>query len=321
MQRYNYVTIDTIFSKFSRDLRGTDIHESDIIEWVGEALGFLQTSSVLEEAVSFLEIKNHTADLPFGFKNLIQAASYKGNIKDFFNKECVKIQEEQECEEYEEQEICEDCIEMDCQGEIILDDENIVYFRPGTQLSHMSVYNTWIYSRPYKSGFTPMRLSNHSFFNSIVCIETSSKMASLYQSCKNEYTLVGGFPNLQIRTSFKEGIVALSYLRTMLDPDTGYPLIPDDMSHISAITYYIKWKMAERLRWEGRQGFNLEAQDAEAKWLRYVKQANSKSKMPYGQDQYQNTMEQSMYLIPRMNKYQNYFGNLGRSETIKFRDL
>ena len=40
--------------------------------------------------------------------------------------------------------------------------------------------------------------------------------------------------------------------------------------------------------------------------------------MPTGVDQYQNIMEQSMYMIPRFKKYYGFFGSLGREENKAF---
>ena len=57
MTEMTYTTVDRVLSKFHRDLRGAEINESDAIEWIGEALGFLQVYQVQEEAVAFLEVK------------------------------------------------------------------------------------------------------------------------------------------------------------------------------------------------------------------------------------------------------------------------
>ena len=78
MQKFEYTSVDTIFAKFSRDLRGTDLHESDIIEWIGEALGFMNVVEIQEEAIAFIEVKNHKAELPNNFKSVIQVAKYNG---------------------------------------------------------------------------------------------------------------------------------------------------------------------------------------------------------------------------------------------------
>ena len=323
MQKFDYTSVDTIFAKFSRDLRGTDLHESDVIEWIGEALGFLKVSEIQEEAIAFIEVKNHKAEVPDGFQSVIQLAKYNnwtgpkdelspcGIMTDLCNTDNTPVVTSPG----------NDCgcgttnrqfVVTDCHGNIIEGEENVVYFRPHFDLKFL--YQGWTGSNYYRNSYSPIRLANHSFFNSIVCTETDENIKKLYTQTLDEYTIVGGFPAREFRFSFKEGFVALSYLRAMIDPETGYPLIPDDISHITAIMYYIKWKLAERLRWDGREGFTQEAKEAEERWLKYVRQAINKVKMPHGVDQLQNMMEQSLYLIPRTRKYHGFFGSLGREE-------
>ena len=72
--KFSYTSMKTILSKFNRDLRGNDISESDIIEWAGEALGFMKIVEIQEEALAFIEVKNYQAELPDGFQYIIQIA-------------------------------------------------------------------------------------------------------------------------------------------------------------------------------------------------------------------------------------------------------
>ena len=58
-QPIQYTTVDRIFNKLYRDLRETSLNESDVIEWIGEALDFLKVAENQEEAIAFLEVKNH----------------------------------------------------------------------------------------------------------------------------------------------------------------------------------------------------------------------------------------------------------------------
>lgn len=316
-QKFNYTSIETIFAKFSRDLRDTDLHEGDLIEWTAEALEFLKVAEIQQEAVFFGEVKNHTVEVPLGFQSVIQVAKYnnwKGPDKelapcavvdckstiDFDNRDCSNNRG----------------VITDCRGGLLINDDDIAYYRPYFDLQWE--FGAWSSSSYYKNKFSPVKLANHSFFNSVVCKETDSKMKEIYDSSTDEYTIAGGYPNMSLRFSFKEGYIAMAYLRSAIDSETGYPLIPDDISHITAITYYIRWKMAERLRWSGREGFVQEARDAEEHWLKYVRQAINKSKMPQGIDQYQNLMEQSFYLVPNHRKFSGYFGNISRFEGKKF---
>lgn len=311
MRNLQYTSIETIFSKFQRDLRETDISEADIVEWTAEALGFMKIPEIQEEAVAFIEVENYQADLPCGFQGVIQIAR---------DNEWTPLDKESGTTAADVVETMEEPsssipIIVDCQGNLVGEAE-LAYYRPYFDLRYE--YAAWSGSGYYRERFTPVRLANHSFIGSLVAELNKEYPSGIYNNSTDEYTIAGSFPNLVLRFSFKEGFIALSYLRTALDDTTGYPLIPDDIRFITAITYYIKWKMAERLRWNGREGFAAEAQDAEAKWNKYVRQALNYAKMPSGIDQYQNLMENSLYLIPRTRKYYGYFGKLGREEDRLF---
>lgn len=326
-KKFNYTTMKTLLAKISRDLRGADIPESDIIEWAGEALGYMKIIEIQEEAVAFLEVKNYQTELPCGFQYVIQVA--KNNkwknpegdgvcplevITDM-GCNCNAIVPEDTADEAPYSINLESLVCTDCLGKII-EGEDLVYYRPFFDLKYE--YSLWMTNTYYRDTYTPVRLANHSFIGSLVAEEDESIKKGLYDNTRDEYTIVGGFPNLCLRFSFPEGLVALSYVRTMIDEKTGYPLIPDDSSFMAAITYYIKWKMSERLRWNGREGFTTEAEEAEKHWLKYLRQSLNKAKMPQGVDDYQDIMEESMYLIPRFRKYYGYFGKLGREEERLF---
>ena len=72
MSEIKFTTIDRVFAKFHRDLKDTDINESDAIEWIGEALDAMKLPQVQEHAVSFIEVKDHHAGLPNGFHMISQ---------------------------------------------------------------------------------------------------------------------------------------------------------------------------------------------------------------------------------------------------------
>jgi hypothetical protein len=314
-QKFQYVTLDTILSKYLRDFRGNELNEDDAIEWIGEALGHMKSASASEEAIAFLEVKNYQAPLPNGLQYVIQIA--KSNDWSPENLDVCSAQNLVA-------ELCPESIStpsscntpsegvlLDCQGNLISEPER-AYYRPYFDLQYE--YLDWVHSRAFQGKFTPVRLANHTFFNTLVCQTSNSE--GLYESCVDEYTIVQD----QLRFSFREGFVALAYIRTKVDVETGYPMIPDDESAKAAITYYIGWKIKEREAWNHREGAMQLAQIAEARWLKYVKQFNNKAKMPWGVDDYQDLMEQSNYLIPRHNRYYGFFGKLGKAEHRPFND-
>ena len=306
MQKYQFVTIDTILAKYYRDFRGVDVVEGDAIEWVGEALGHMRLVQASEEAIAFIEVKNHQADIPKGLHNIIQIARYNKWMPTTKDSCTPQVFVEQLSPNTPES----SPVLQNCQGELIGDYE-VAYYRPFFDLQYE--YMDWLNSSTY-ADFTPVRLANHVFFNSLVCKLPNE--ATLYSGCTDEYTIVQD----KLRFSFKEGFVAVAYTRQMIDTCTGFPMIPDDESAKAAITYYIGWKIKERECWNHREGACQLAEKAEAKWLKYIKQFKNKAKMPYGADEHQNLLEEAYYLIPNHRKYYGYFGKLGRPENRNYFD-
>ena len=291
-----YTTIDRIISKLSREIRDSDINETDVIEWIGEALEFMKVSEIREQIVSFLEVKNFQADVPKGLQMILQVA--KNNL--FPSTMFSQTEEGTNTDPINP-------VPISPEGNP-LEEYEFAYYRPVFDLQ-------WEYDpyrrNPYiQNNFSPVRLANNTFFNSIVCKE---KREIPYDSCRDEYTIVGT-TDKKLRFSFKEGQVAVSYVRYALDKHTGYPLIPDEISCITAITYYVRWKISERLSWDGREGAANIAADSERKWLKYFRQAINYQKKPKTLDDYQDLLEQTHYLIPPLRRYYGFFGKLNTPE-------
>jgi hypothetical protein len=322
-QRFQYVSVDTILSKYLRDFRGNELNEDDAIEWIGEALGHMKMATISEEAIAFLEVKNYQATLPNGLQYIIQVA--KNNTWSPTEKvscspqaiitDLVSDNPTTNCS-------CSSCggtpandmVLLNCYGELIGNPE-VAYYRPYFDLQYE--YLGWVHSKAFRSKFTPVRLANHTFFNTLVCqSKDSDGLYNNSNSLTDEYSIIED----QLRFSFKEGLVAVAYLRTKVDAETGYPMVPDDESAKAAITYYLGWKVKEREAWNHREGAMQIAQVAEARWLKYIKQFKNKAKMPWGTDEYENLMEQGNYLLPRNKRYYGFFGKLGKAEDRIFND-
>nr|DAE86541.1 MAG TPA: hypothetical protein [Caudoviricetes sp.] len=296
-RNYKYISLDRILSKVYRDIGMEEVSETDVIEWSGEALEFMSVVSIYEEAIAQVEINNHQGDLPFCLQIIRQVAR-----DNYYEKKDACKEEIKEDKKIEQQPNvgCTECGER-----IIKEVQPDSYFNANPFMFLTTNY--------YKEHYTPVRLSNHTFFNSLVCVED----VDIYKSCIDEYTIVED----KIRTSFEEGLVLISYYRQKIDPETGYPMIPDTISLISAITYYITWKYFQRLWYMGREGMSDKMQQAEERWLKYCKQATSEFKMLSGIDEHQNFMESRFNnLIPDRRQYYGYFGNLGRLQRLNFRN-
>lgn len=311
MNKFQYIPIDNILGKFNRDFRGLDIHETDAIEWIGDALGYMKIASGMEECVAFVEVNNHEIDIPKGLQYILNIA--KANHWEGDNL-CTKEVEENLFPDVDCEPNCDINIQfLDDTGRPIFDDYLESNPRPYFDLQFE--YDPFMQSSYYKEKYSPVLLANHSFFNSLVCQDPN--FAELYRNSNSyeEYSPQGN----KIRFSFESGYVAIAFLKQKLDSN-GYPMIPDDEYARSAITYFLLWKIKEREAFLHREGAMQLSMKAEQSWNNYILKFKNKAKMPKGAAQYQNLANQSRYLIPRNNKFYGFFGNLGHLENRPFND-
>lgn len=297
-------TMDRVLNKLYRDLGLEEIAEDDVVEWTGEVLEHIGVVNMLEEHVAFIEVSNHKVDIPPNLVSIIQIArnrawdsskSKKGICIDDVKPIVQPQPEPQECVECGDLQTRE-FVPLDCRGGIIGDYE-VAYYRPYFDLQYE--YYNWNISSLYVQKFTPVRLSNKTFFNSIVCEEDER----IYINSQDEYTISGD----SLVFSFKEGQIALAYYSMPLDPETGYPMIPDNVSVIQAIVSYITYKYMQRLWYLGREGYADKYQQAQQDYNWYIGQAKNALFGPYGIDDFQDLLEQGMSLLPNLSKYRNFF--------------
>lgn len=291
-------TLDRVFNKLYRDLGLEEISEADVIDWTGEVLEHIGVVNMLEEHVAFVEVKNHKAELPTNLVDIIQVArnnAYSPTTKGVCYNEVKECIVEDTCPECPIDVPAQNFVPVDCYGRVIGDYE-VAYYRPFFDLQYE--YYLWGNSTLYSQNFSPVRLSNKTFFGSMVCEENPQ----LYSGSRDEYTISGN--NLVL--SFKEGQVAIAYHSFPLDPDTGYPMIPDEVSVIQAIVSYITYKYMQRLWYLGREGYGDKYRQAETDYHWYIDQAKTKLFGPYGIDDFQDLLDQKTFM-PNMSKYNQFF--------------
>lgn len=306
-RKLRFRTVDSIIAKVQRDYGMEDLSDMDIIEWIGEALEAISPISVYEEAIAFIEIKNHRGDLPVGIHAIKQIA--KSNRWQKEDDSC-KLTPAEVILDQAENTIKKGVpgeqmpLTLDCRGRIIGDYE-VAYYRPYFDIRYEHSY--WFSSKCYQD-FSPVRLSSHNFFSSLVCEEDPGLYKNM--NVTDEYSI----QNDQIITSFKEGMVAVAFYRTMLDPKTGYPMVPDDISASQAISYYIAWRVTTRLFYLGKEGSENKMLQSEKQWVHYCNQFGNSQMLPYGIDQYENLKDISKQFLPQLNNYYGYFGKLTRPQ-------
>lgn len=289
-----YTTIDRIVTKIKRDYYIDDVSETDVAEYVGEALEAIGHVKYLEQSISFLRVKNYKAELPNGFQylNLIAKDNtvnsdedYKCSVMNTINdvlEENKKVLFKTECG-CQEVEVDTDryLIPIDCEGRPMV---NIRYSQHTNSydLHYEGLnYMAWNKAR-YK--YDLLKPSNNKFININLCENNTS---SIYSNCQEEYLIQNGL----VIFSFPHGAAIMSYYKQPIDLETGYPLIPDDYSVITGISTYVAMKYASRMWYSGREGWGDKVNKLESDWQWYCKQSQNNAKMFKGYAEHKSFMD------------------------------
>lgn len=284
-----FISVNTIFSKLNRDFKSYKLNKNDVIEWVGEAIRGIGVESIYEPAIRFVEVKNFSCDIPELAQLIIQIA---------------KNNKPEQMVTPEDTTIPDQGVLIDNNGTPV-EGYEIAYYRPYFDMVGAFIVGNVVSG--YKDKFVPVRLTNHTFFDSHVCRDEN--FGDLYHSAVDEYNIIGN----TLKFSFPEGQVAIAYLRLKVDCD-GYPMIPDTYSAITAVTKYCIMKLMENDYYSHRQGSDSRLQKAESDWQWYCSQASNEGKIPSGIDEWESLLNQHKYILPKKTQYNNFFENLSRPE-------
>lgn len=287
------ISVDRVFTRLNRLGVPTD-NESDIIEWIGQALEEIGAIPQYEEAVAFIVVENFTCQLPANFHSITQIAKNNLYSAGLQASACTCEDVINNAEE-DEEEGPSIPVAINAQGE----PENaydLAYYRPFFDLKYG--YNGWSNSPLYKRAFTPVHLKTNNFFGTTVTQNPN------FASPIDEYSVVAG---TTLKFSFQCGQIALAFRRQPLDCNNR-PYIPDEPSFLKAIENYVATSHFTREFISGKEGSKERLDYFEVQWIWYCGQASNAAMMLYGEDEYQNFLQQRSSLIPNRNAYFNFFG-------------
>jgi len=129
------------------------------------------------------------------------------------------------------------------------------------------------------------------------------------QSLDYTYVVVGRY----IKTNVKDGYIMLAYTSIPLD-DEGYPKVPNNISFLEALYWYITMKLfyPKWLNGTIRDGVYMEAKRS---WSFYRKQAYGEALMPQG-DQLESIKNTWNQLVPELNAQNEFFSTVGQEQVI-----
>ena len=154
-----------------------------------------------------------------------------------------------------------------------------------------------------------IRSQLNSILNQMEGSSTPSGIDEIDTTFDYTYVITPGY----IKTNVATGYIMLAYQAIPTDGD-GYPLIPDDVSFLEAIYWYITMKLLYPQWKQGsvRDGVYF---DARRSWNYYCKQAYGNALMP-NKDQLESIKNTWNRLIPEINEWNSGFSTLGQRQIV-----
>lgn len=114
-------------------------------------------------------------------------------------------------------------------------------------------------------------------------------------------------------TTNSSNTLCITYTSVPIDEE-GFPLIPDDVYYMKAITTYITYMM-DWQEWRKGRLTDKVFQYSEKEWLFYVNSARGSANMP-SLAQLERLKNVWQRLVPLNDEYRNFFRNLGKQERV-----
>jgi hypothetical protein len=117
-----------------------------------------------------------------------------------------------------------------------------------------------------------------------------------------------------IKTNVETGYLMVAYQAIPTD-NQGYPMIPDNVSFIEAIYWYIVMKLLYP-QWAAGQVRDAVYADAKRSWNFYCKQAYGNSMMPNGAEQMESIKNTWHRLVEEWGEHDSFFSTMGQEQLI-----
>lgn len=296
---YKNTSIKRVIAKVFTDLnlQEGDHRVTDMIEWAGEALEKIGAFPSFINKVSgkgdlpLLVVSNYQTKLPGDFHRLIQVNFSESQSGPFYPMRYATGS-------------------FDYDAELTdVTSTNAVY--PESTIVNLAMD---LYKESYEDALSRINTdpSVRGTLNGILNqMNRDSNQAQGYIDTTSDYTYLikPGY----IKTNVPRGYIMLAYQAVPTDSE-GFPLIPDDVSFIEAVYWYIVMKLYYPMWVQGsiRDGIYFDARNS---WNFYCKQAYGNAMMP-NVDQMESIKNTWLRLIPEINEHATSYSTLGQRQKI-----
>lgn len=294
-----YISINTVIARIKQNpYIKEDFNRITALNLIAQAMRLLNVKDIMEHAVELIDIYNYKGDIPEGLKRIVQTAFRLG--KDFkmdtvCNNNCCEstLNVLNENSNYTVDITNHSCKE-DC-NKIIIEKK---FYERKSYLPVINILDNYSASVNFKPIYPSVNNFGLYAFDESLNRDYDSNKYNEHSYIIDEY----GF-----RTSFKDGQLLVSFLRTPLDDD-GYPLIVNDEYVIQVCEKYYYYKMAYWKLLSGTEpNIGSIYTKLEQEFYDSLGAAKAKIKMP-NKEQLQLGHKYMNTLLPNENKFNNYFG-------------
>jgi hypothetical protein len=294
---YNLISVKRVIAKVftDLDLKEGDHRVSDMIEWAGEALekigGFptFENKVLGKDGTSLLSITNYQAKLPCDFHSLIQVAYASSTTGPFYSMRYATGS-------------------FDYGSELTSTETTYTVGESDLVILCMSLYTLDYAAALAKINAEPnirSLLSSLLQPNLVGGVSGGTSTTTDYT-----YLIKSGY----IKTNVETGYIMMAYQAVPTDNE-GYPLIPDDMSFIEGIYWYIVMKLLYP-EWAAGRIRDAVYADAKRSWNFYCKQAYGNAMMPNGAEQLESIKNTWHRLVQEFNEHDSFFSTMGQQEIV-----
>tara|TARA_R110002020_G_scaffold113666_1_gene261485 strand:- start:4 stop:897 length:894 start_codon:yes stop_codon:yes gene_type:complete len=294
MAIYKTISSKAVIRKIFRDLKPqNDNWIDDAVEWIGEALEHIGAAPQLNLKNCVLDITDHKTLMPSDLYYINQVAinsSVSPVSATELDKLTTKVKE--------------------LQADITAAQDAGLEYSSTTSILHEINSRIVVLENVYfknENNLQPLQYGASNFHQSMHCTGCVNENA--------EYEDTYIVDNDYIKTSFESGKICISYMAFPTDEDC-FPLVPDDISFMEAMFWYVYKKILMSFRAPAEtKGNGISYQFAEQQWKYYCTQARNAANYP-DIDKYESFMNQWVRLIPNMNRHDAGFEQLNNREDI-----
>jgi len=295
---YKNVSVKRVIAKVfaDLDLQEGDHKINDMIEWAGEALEKIGVFSSFinkvtgKDGVPILEVFNYQTKLPCDFYRLIQVSFSENEAGPYYPMRYATGSFDY--------------------GSVINEStsDSIVYPESSLINITMSLYDLTYEQALEKLNDEP---ATRSLINSMISDMDNRSVNNIVDDQTLDYTYL--ITPSYIKTNQETGYIMLAYQAIPTD-DEGFPLIPDHVSFMEAIYWYITMKILYP-QWKNGRIRDAVYYDARRSWNYYCKQAYGNALMP-NKDQMESIKNTWLRIIPEINEHATASSTLGQRQII-----